>query len=145
MVHRRCLALLRDPELAWDATQEVFVQVLRRQSALDIPAPSSYLYRVATNTSLNLLRARKRRPESPVDALVAEIAHAPDTEARLSAATLLDRVFAREPVSTRTLAVLHLVDGLTLDEVAGEVGLSVSGVRKRLRTLRENLPALEAV
>jgi RNA polymerase sigma-70 factor (ECF subfamily) len=35
------------------------------------------------------------------------------------------------------MAVLHYVDRLTLEETAVEVGLSVSGVRKRLRRLRE--------
>jgi RNA polymerase sigma-70 factor (ECF subfamily) len=41
------------------------------------------------------------------------------------------------------MAVMHLVDGLTLDEVAVEVGLSVSGVRKRLRVLKEHVSQLE--
>jgi RNA polymerase sigma-70 factor (ECF subfamily) len=34
------------------------------------------------------------------------------------------------------MAVLHLVDGLTLDEVGREVGLSAAAVRKRLRGLK---------
>jgi DNA-directed RNA polymerase specialized sigma24 family protein len=33
---------------------------------------------------------------------------------------------------------------MTLEEVAAEVGLSVSGVRKRIRRLRERLPDLVA-
>jgi RNA polymerase sigma-70 factor, ECF subfamily len=41
------------------------------------------------------------------------------------------------PTSTRVMAVLHYLDGLTLEEVSAEVGLSVSGVRKRLRGLQE--------
>jgi len=40
--------------------------------------------------------------------------------------------------------VLHLHDGLTLEEVAREVGLSVSGVRKRLRRLEDRLRELQA-
>ena len=48
---------------------------------------------------------------------------------------MLDRIFARVPESSRTIAVMHLVDGMTLEEVADAVGLSVSGVRKRLRAL----------
>jgi RNA polymerase sigma-70 factor, ECF subfamily len=39
------------------------------------------------------------------------------------------------------MAVLHYVDGLSLEQVADEVGLSVSGVRKRLRKLRETMRA----
>ena len=52
---------------------------------------------------------------------------------------LLDRLFGRHPASSRTIAVLHHIDGLTLDQVAEETGLSVSGVRKRLRRLRDTL------
>jgi RNA polymerase sigma-70 factor (ECF subfamily) len=37
------------------------------------------------------------------------------------------------------MAVLHFVDGLTLEEVARETSLSGSGVRKRLRALKGSL------
>ena len=40
------------------------------------------------------------------------------------------------------MAILHYVDGMTLQEVADEVGMSVSGVRKRLRGLRAELHEL---
>ena len=49
---------------------------------------------------------------------------------------VLDWLFGRHPESSRTIAVLHYVDGLTLEEVARETKMSVSGVRKRLRKLR---------
>jgi RNA polymerase sigma-70 factor (ECF subfamily) len=38
---------------------------------------------------------------------------------------------------------MHLHDGLTLEQVAANVGLSVSGVRKRLRKLRKQLFEME--
>jgi len=47
--------------------------------------------------------------------------------------------------STRSLAFMHLVDGMTLEEVARESRLSVSGVRKRLRGLKGRLAELEGV
>jgi RNA polymerase sigma-70 factor (ECF subfamily) len=55
----------------------------------------------------------------------------------------LGHAFRTELRSTQVMAVLHHVDGLTFEEVAREVGLSVSGVRKRLRGLRARLEALE--
>ena len=85
------------------------------------------------------------RPETPDDELLQRIADAPDVESAAIAARLLDLLFSREQESTRTLAVMHLLDGMTLEEVAAEAGLSVSGVRKRLRTLREHLHELEGV
>ena len=41
------------------------------------------------------------------------------------------------------MAVLYYVDGMTLEEVAREVGMSVSGVRKRLLGLRKSLQEME--
>ena len=143
MVYRRCLHLLRQPAQAEDAMHDVFVQLLDHQDRLHDQAASSLLYRIATNVSLNRLRSIRRRPEDADDDLVLRIAHSDDLERRSAAANALSRLFGSEPVSTRTIATLHLADGWTLEEVAKEVGMSVSGVRKRLRGLRERLHALQ--
>lgn len=135
MVLRRCRRLLRDEDDALDVTQEVFLRVLRGRLQLSDRYPSSLLFRIATNLSLNRLRDRKRRPTLAADEMLDRIAAHPDPDRP----RLLDRLFARHPESTRTMAVLHYVDGMTLERVARECGLSVSGVRKRLRRLRATL------
>lgn len=146
LVLRRCSQLLRDEPRAVEAMHDVFVQILRRRDSLTQHSPAALLHRTATNVCLNHLRGRRRHPEDEQDQLLLEIAAAgDDPESALSARSLLDRIFGREPESTRTMAVLHLVDGMTLEEVAREVGLSVSGVRKRLRTLKARVAALEEV
>lgn len=142
MVLRRCRRLLRDEAQAADAMQEVFVAVLRR--GVDVQAPSAYLFRAATHVCLNRLRSVSRRPEDADSELIDRIAHAPESDSTLAGA-ILDRLFAQEQPSTRTIAVLHLLDGMTLEEVAAHTGLSVSGVRKRLRNLRSHLHELEGV
>lgn len=144
MVRRRCERLLRDPEEARDATQDTFVRLTRRKDALDEHALGGLLYRIATNVCLNRLRTRARRPEDPVDELVQRIACADDPAERGTARAFLDRLFGREPESTRVIAVLHHVEGMTLEEVAEVVGLSVSGVRFRLRQLQAHLAEKEA-
>jgi RNA polymerase sigma-70 factor (ECF subfamily) len=142
MVLRRCRRLLRDEARALDAMQDVFVQVVRHQGRLDASAPSSLLFRLATNVCLNLLRTARRKPEDADDALVLSIAHELDEASRAQAASMLRRLFSDAPESSATIAVLHLLDGMTHEEVAAEVGLSVSGVRKRLRTLSARLQSL---
>lgn len=137
MVIRRCRQLLRDEEKAVDAAQDVFVQLLRRRNELDQSAPSSLLYRMATNICLNIIRAEKRHPQTRNEEMLMAIAGTDDPAERVVNNNLLDHIFHREHESTRTMAVLHYVDRLTLEETAVEVGLSVSGVRKRLRRLRE--------
>lgn len=146
MVLRRCWHLLKDEEAALDAMQDTFVKVLTYEERLNDRAPSSLLYRMATNVCLNRIRSAGRRPVTEGDdELITRIACAPTSEGQTIARSLLDRVFKREKPSTRTIAVLHLLDGWTLEEVAGEVGLSVSGVRKRLRGLRAHVHELEGI
>jgi len=143
MVLRRCRALLADEEQAMDAAQETFVKLLRFQEKLTDRAPSSMLYTVATNVCLNMMRTARRRPQSAGEAPLDRIASADDVESKALDRHILDRIFGKERPSTRTMAVMHYVDGMTLEEVAGHVGLSVSGVRKRLRQLKERTRALE--
>ena len=145
MVLRRCRQLLRQEEKALDAMQDTFVQLLRHAERLTADAPSSMLYRIATNVCLNILRGDKRRPASGREELLMEIASVDEHEERSITRAFLDELFSREKESTRTIAVLHYVDRLTLEETAAEVGLSVSGVRKRLRALRKRGLALEGV
>ena len=142
MVLRRCRRLLRDDDEALDACQDVFVRLLEYRTRLRDRYPSSLLYRIATNVCLNRIRDGARRPATAQgrdDELLATIAAAAEPDGASVARLLLDRLFRREPVSTRTMAVLHYIDGLTYEEVARETGLSVSGVRKRLRVLRERM------
>ena len=143
MVLRRCRRLLGDEHAARDAMHDVFVQILSRESTLVDQAPSSLLFRIATNVCLNRLRSRKRRPEDGDPDLVAAIAAQTDPAARSAARSALDALFRHEPDDTALIAVLHLHDKMTLEEVAAEVGMSVSGVRKRLAKLRSKLQNLE--
>jgi RNA polymerase sigma factor (sigma-70 family) len=131
MVLRRCRFLLGEDQ-ALDVTHDVFVQLLRHRERLSAEHPSSLLFTIATRLSLNRLRGRRRDPDMPGDEVLQRVSQRPDLDAPL----LLDRLFRRHPESTRTMAVLHYVDGMTLEQVARECGLSVSGVRKRLRALR---------
>ncbi len=150
LVLRRCRKLLRHDAKAQDAMQDVFVSLLRHEARLDDSALSALLLRMATNVCLNKMRGDKRHPEDRDDELLQRIADGDDGdgESRTVARDLLAMLFrADDPLaaSSRTIAVMHLVDGLTLEEAAREAGMSVSGVRKRLRTLRGRLKELEGV
>jgi RNA polymerase sigma factor (sigma-70 family) len=144
MVLRRCRGLLRDEDEALEASQDVFVQLLRRGDRLRIRYPSSFLYQAATNLCLNRIRDRRAQVVALEDAKVTEIARMEEISGVVEARSVLGRLFARHQPSSRLIAVLHFVDGLTLDQVAREVGMSVSGVRKRLSALRQTLMETEA-
>src|SRR5512139_3519346 len=73
--------ILKDPQEAEDVVQEVFVRLWQQPDAFDgRSAWSTWLYRIMVNSSINTLRARRRRgrlvsdveaPPSPEDLAVA--------------------------------------------------------------------------
>ena len=145
MVLRRCKKLLGDKEAAADAMHDVFVKLAEQQPRLREDAVSSLLYRMATNTCLNLIRTRRRRPETPSEELLETIASMEELESRALASRLIDQIFKREKPSTRTIAALHFVDRMTVPEVAEMIGMTVSQVNERIRNLRKHARELQEV
>jgi RNA polymerase sigma-70 factor (ECF subfamily) len=142
-VYRRCLKLLRDKEAARDATQEVFVKLLRDPERFErVETALPWLYRVATNHCLNLLRDRGRRGEVELgDFEVADPAGASDYP---------DRHLARNVLSsfdsgTQAVAVGVLVDGMGHEELAGALGISRKTVERRLARFLERARRLVGV
>ena len=135
----RCRQLLQDEERARDAAQEVFANLLMKKDQLENRYPSSLLFRMATNTCLNILRDHRTRRRLDGEAALESIAVYDEIEKKAVAKNLLERIFRKEKASTREIAVLHFVDGLTLEEVAEEIGLSVSAIRKRIREFRSRV------
>jgi RNA polymerase sigma-70 factor (ECF subfamily) len=86
-----------------------------------------------------MIRTQKRRGEvSHDDDLVYKIVMDDSTASVAEAQSLLTKIFKREKPSTKLIALYHFVDGMSLEQTAKEVNMSVSGVRKRLRLLKKN-------
>lgn len=136
MVLRRCLQLLRDEEKAKDATQEVFAKLLLNKKELKNKYPSSLLFRISTNTCLNMLRKHRSSDLLDSDTTLKNAVAYDEAENKVVLQDLLRKIFRKEKPSTREIVIMHFIDGMTLQEVAGEIGLSVSGVRRRIREFR---------
>ncbi len=131
VVYRRCLRLLRDRDEAQDATQEVFVRLVRNMARLEDRGDAlPWIYRVTTNHCLNVLRNAGRRGE---DALPVDL----DADERSAADTLPDRRLAQELLgrfdeATQAVVVGVYVDGMEREEVAVALGISKRTVSRRL-------------
>ena len=61
-IYALCLHLLKDPEEAYDAAQEVCIKVWRQLESFEGQAKfSTWLYRIGTNQCLDLMRKNKKR------------------------------------------------------------------------------------
>jgi len=130
VVYRRCLRMLRDPEAASDATQEVFLRLVGNLDRVPLEAPVlAWLHRVTSNHCHNVRRAGRHRgagrPPGDLGALEAPGRDLPDL-------ALARQVLARFDEVTRLVAVGVLVDGMEHEEVAVVLGISRRSVARKL-------------
>jgi RNA polymerase sigma-70 factor (ECF subfamily) len=136
-VYRRCLRLLRDRETARDATQEVFVKLLRDMTRLeDRESALPWIYRVATNHCLNLRRDAGRRAQEQLEPAL-------DVGAGAAAAgypyrELAQRVLSRFDAQTQAVAVGVFVDEMEHAELAEVLGISRRTVSRKLDRFLQN-------
>ena len=132
MVFRRCFFLLKNEDEALDASQDVFVNLLRSRQRLHDKFLSSLLYTIATNVCLNILRRRKFTVNnSDDDQIEASGSDDPEFE-RIDDSMIMEAIFQDESESTRAICFMYHKDGMTLREIGDVIGMSISGVRKRL-------------
>lgn len=145
MVFAVALRMMRDREAALDATQETFLTLFRKADRYSgESAVSTWLYRVATNTCLDMLRKAKRRradaipdhhdePDPHADAPFGSVEIGPDIDAALAAI----------PDEFRAAVVLVDVQGLSIAEAGSVLEVPDGTVKSRVfrgrRMLAEKL------
>ena len=143
-IHRYLNRLL-GPNDAEDVTQDVFAKVsqalpqFRGDSSL-----STWIYRIATNTAYDRLRSPsfQRAGEVPVDSVAAVQDPSTGVEQQLVRTEMNDCIgeyIAGLPASYRSVVVLSEHEGLTNQEIADALGVSVDTVKIRLHRARARL------
>jgi RNA polymerase sigma-70 factor (ECF subfamily) len=148
--------MLADPDEAADATQEVFVRVMR--SVLGFRGEAAFgtwLHRVTVNVCLTMLRKRSTARAAGLvagttpfampddESQLATTADAPDD--RAETADLVRRseqALATLPEDARTVVVLRDIEGLSTREVADLLGITENLVKVRLHRAHARLRAM---
>jgi RNA polymerase sigma factor (sigma-70 family) len=143
-LYRYCLAILGDRQDAEDALQETMVKVIRalpgerREIAL-----KPWLYRIAHNESIDLLRRRRRNiPLEESDPAVGE-ALAEQVEKRQRLRQLIADVGAL-PERQRGALLMRETGGLDFEEIAAALGTSSAVARQTLYEARLGLREMDA-
>jgi RNA polymerase sigma-70 factor, ECF subfamily len=138
VVYRRCLTLLRNPDDAAEAVQDVFERALGGLGRFRLRAsPLTWLYAIATRHCLQQVRNRNAR-ELKTILLDHDTAHV-DAAGRLAARADIDRAISSLPAADLELAIYAFRDELTQEEIAEVMRLSRKTVGKRLRSLGDRL------
>jgi RNA polymerase sigma-70 factor (ECF subfamily) len=133
---------LSDPDAAADAAQDTFLSAFRNLHRLRGGSFKAWLFRIATNTCYDVLRARKRRPTASLDAVLdseessfepPDPGEAPDAFAmRRELSATLQQVIALLPDEQRVVLVLCDVQGMAYNEIAEILGVNLGTVKSRL-------------
>lgn len=141
---RRARALLGNDDDAYEVVQEVFCQFWRRKNNFEgRSALFTYLYRIATNLSIDRLRRRKTRG----DEFALDDSRDTASDSRGGPNIDSDHVTGRRAEALKEVihltagldrdvvvtAVLVHVDGFTQEEAAASLGVSRRTVGKRLK------------
>lgn len=138
MVLRRCRYFFKDEDKAVDAMQDVFVRLIERKEQIKNVC-SSLLYVTATRICLNKIRSEGYRNWIGLEDFQGNLEDTlcSSDEAKINSKLLLEYIFASRDSKDKEIAILHFVDGFTLEETAAKMRMSVSGIRKRIAKLQE--------
>jgi len=133
--------IVGDRALAEDLTQEVFVRVFQALPRFSLRCKfTTWLFQVTKNRVLDELRARERRPSTPVnldDAPQFEVVDQPVE--RVEAIDALWRSIEQLPVDLKMALLLRDVVGLSYNEIADSLEITLATVKWRIFKAREDV------
>ncbi len=147
-VTRRFLNDARDAE---EATQDVLLSIVRNiETFRGDAAFSSWVYRIAVNAAYQRLRDPRPRAEVPLEPFLPVFddegrmvgpvadwsAQLEDPAVAAEARAAIERAIARLPEDYRIVILLHDVEGLSNEEVATALGVTIEAAKSRLHRAR---------
>jgi RNA polymerase sigma factor (sigma-70 family) len=148
-LHRYCARLMGSVIDGEDALQDAFARAFVALNELEeAPALRPWLFRIAHNRALDLMRSRAIRAAEPIEA-VYEVAdpESPDPlevlMRREAVETAVSR-FVELPTVQRSVVVLKDVLDQSLEDIAGLLDLTVNAVKAHLARGRARLKAINA-
>ena len=129
----------RDPDLAADIAQEVWIQIFRALPSFRGDAQfGTWAHRIAVNRTLNALRRTRRLAAVEVDVEDDSASVEPEAERAMIAASIEEAAAKLSP-GARTVFLLHDVEGYTHEEIGGALGVPVGTSKAQLFRARARL------
>ena len=140
--YRVAYYLLEDRADALDAVQDLYVKLWKMRDSLDLVRnPGAYGALLLRNLCIDRIRRLTPSEELPDDLPGREPPDG-DLEAKETLGILMQAI-ERLPDSQRNLTKLHLLQGLSYDEIAAQTGLSPLNIRVQVSLARKKLKQYE--
>jgi len=152
VVYRLGMKMLNNAQDAEDILQETFIKVYKNISGFDGRSSlSTWIYRIATNEALMLIRRRKHIEVSidyPINNTkqdsesmqIVDFCCLPEVELMTEEArTYMDQAVAELPLNLRVVFLLRDIEGLSTRETSEVLDISETAVKTRLSRARMRL------
>ena len=144
MVYRHCLHMLRNPQEAEDAAQESMLRAFRAYERYRGDGVASWLYRIAHNTCLDVLKSARMKRAAPLagESAPEPTDPAPTPEERYLADSDRDALWAevqKLPLEQQTLLSLYYGENMSYQELSAALSLPEGTVKSRLSRAKDAL------
>ncbi len=136
-VYSRCISLLKEPNLAQDAAQEIFIKIFMNLSKFSEKSKfSTWVYSISYNYCIDMIRRNKKNRAIFSDEMERApdiVEEVPDEELLQIKVQQLKKVLNDIPVGDKAVLLMKYQDDMQIKEIASVLGKTESAIKMKIK------------